>query len=33
MDNSLINSLGWKPKYDLRSGIAHAFEDFKKALR
>ncbi|MGB0369717.1 MAG: GDP-L-fucose synthase family protein [Opitutales bacterium] len=30
MDNSLINSLGWEPKYDLKTGIAHAFEDFKK---
>ena len=30
MDNSLINSLGWKPEYDLKSGVAHAFEDFKK---
>ncbi|MEM7674168.1 MAG: GDP-L-fucose synthase [Verrucomicrobiota bacterium] len=29
MDCSLINSLGWQPQYDLKSGIAHAFEDFK----
>ncbi|MCH2155266.1 MAG: GDP-L-fucose synthase [Opitutales bacterium] len=30
MDNRLINDLGWSPSYDLRSGIEHAFEDFKR---
>ena len=30
MDNSLVNSLGWSPDYTLETGVAHAFEDFKK---
>ncbi len=33
MDNSLINSLGWKPRIGLREGIASAYEDFKASSR
>ena len=32
MDNSLINSLGWKPRIDLKTGIASAYRDFLNAL-
>lgn len=28
MDSSKLAALGWKPKYDLRSGIRHAYECF-----
>lgn len=28
MDSSRINTLGWKPKVDLREGIARAYQDF-----
>lgn len=30
MDNSKLNALGWKPHYDLKSGVQHAYEDFLK---
>ena len=32
MDNSLIRSLGWTPRIDLRAGIADAYADFLRAL-
>ena len=32
MDNRLVFSLGWKPKYNLRSGIAHAYQDYLAGL-
>jgi len=28
LDNTLITSLGWSPRYDLETGIRHAYEDF-----
>lgn len=28
MDSSRLNTLGWKPQVDLRSGLAKAYEDF-----
>lgn len=30
MDNSKLNALGWKPHYDLKSGVQHAYADFLK---
>jgi GDP-L-fucose synthase len=32
MDNTLISSLGWKPRIGLKEGIASAYEDFLQAL-
>ena len=29
MDSSKLRNLGWKPEFDLREGIAQAYEDFK----
>lgn len=31
MDSSKVLSTGWRPKYDLESGIRHAYEDFLQA--
>jgi GDP-L-fucose synthase len=31
MDSSEVLSTGWRPKYDLESGIRHAYEDFLQA--
>ncbi len=31
-DTSLLRSLGWKPKYDIRSGVAAAYKSFKEEL-
>ena len=28
MDSSKLRAAGWKPNYDLRAGIAHAYESF-----
>lgn len=29
-DNSLLKSLGWKPKYDLKEGLCKEIDDFRK---
>lgn len=31
-DTSLLRSLGWKPKYDIRSGVAAAYKSFLREL-
>lgn len=31
-DTSLLRSLGWKPKYDIRSGVRSAYQDFLREL-
>jgi GDP-L-fucose synthase len=31
MDNSLITALGWNPRYDLETGIRHAYNDFLRS--
>ncbi len=32
-DTSLLRSTGWKPKYDIRSGVRSAYESFKRELK
>jgi GDP-L-fucose synthase len=33
MDSSRINSIGWRPKIDIRQGLAMTYEDAKKQFR
>jgi len=33
LDSSIINNLGWKPRFDLKTGLIKTYEDFKLTTR